>query len=206
MTTAGQLLEHDLRSALERRIEIRRRRHRRALVSAVPAAAACLLAAAAVASGVTDDLQLDPTKWAVFGGGSVDNGPGAYVHAKRIEDGSPSTFLVEHDDGLPPYQAFLLHEKTLAAAQQTSAVRVRVEPGSLCSAEQVTRAEIIAMATLRQNFEAGADIDRTKERVDNAVRAAFGDAPCRGLEYAGEQARLVYAGVMPVEKLMPGAR
>src|SRR5215213_7913638 len=104
MTTDAQLLEHDLRSALERRIEIRRRRHRRALVSAVS------------------------------GGGSVDNGRGAYVHAKRTEDGSPSTFLVEHDDGLSPYEAFLLHEKTLAAAQQTSPARVRIEPGSLCSA------------------------------------------------------------------------
>ena len=39
-----------------------------------------------------------------------------------------------------------------------------------------------------------------------AVREAFAQAPCRGLEYGGEQARLVYAGIQPVAALMPGAR
>ena len=42
--------------------------------------------------------------------------------------------------------------------------------------------------------------------VDSAVSAAFADAPCKGLEYAGEQARLVYAGRQPAAKLMPGAK
>jgi hypothetical protein len=42
--------------------------------------------------------------------------------------------------------------------------------------------------------------------VDDAVTAAFTGAPCRGLEYAGERARFVYAGVEPRTMLMPGAR
>jgi hypothetical protein len=42
--------------------------------------------------------------------------------------------------------------------------------------------------------------------VDGAVSAAFQDGPCRGLEYAGERARFVYAGVEPRSMLMPGAR
>ena len=45
-----------------------------------------------------------------------------------------------------------------------------------------------------------------KPAVDSAVRGAFGDSPCRGLEYAGEIARLVYAGIEPTTGLMPGAR
>jgi hypothetical protein len=45
------------------------------------------------------DLHLDPTKWSVLGGGSTDDGRGAYVHAQRRSDGSYSTFLVEHDAG-----------------------------------------------------------------------------------------------------------
>ena len=33
---------------------------------------------------------------------------------------SNSTFMVEHDAGLTPYEAFLLHERTRAAADATS--------------------------------------------------------------------------------------
>src|SRR4051794_35925928 len=152
MTTDVQLLEQELQLALGRRLELRGRRRRLALLAAGCALTAALLSAAAIASGVTGDLQLDPTKWAIFGGGSVDNGRGAYVHATRIGDGTPSTFLLEHDDGLSPYDSFLLHEKTLAAAQETSPVPVQVESGALCSAAQFTRAERVALATLRTNF------------------------------------------------------
>ena len=150
--------------------------------------------------------QLDPSKWSILGGGDVDGGRGAYVHAKSLDDGSNSTFLLEHDDGLAPYQAFLLHEKTLAAAQASSPVPVRVESGDLCSAAALTRAEQIAMVTLSAGFAQGTPPDASKQAVDNATQAAFADAPCRGLEYAGEQARLVYAGVQPRSQLMPGAR
>ena len=161
---------------------------------------------AAIASGVVGDLQLDPTKWSVLGGGDVDGGRGAYVHAKSLDNGSNSTFLLEHDDGLVPYQAFLLHEKTLAAAQASSPVPVRVEAGDLCSAAALTKAEQVALSTLISGFAQGAPADASKQAVDNATQAAFADAPCRGLEYAGEQARLVYAGVQPRSTLMPGAR
>ena len=77
--------------------------------------------AAAIASGIAGDLQLDPTKWSVLGGGDVDGGSGAYVHAKSLEDGANATFLVEHDGRLPATQAFLLHEKTLARGRRNLA-------------------------------------------------------------------------------------
>ena len=198
-------LEQDLRTAVARRIERGQRRRRRLSVIAVAAVITTGLCAAAVASGISGDLGLDPTKWEVLGGGSVDNGRGAYVHAQRKEDGSNSTFMVEHDAGLAPYRAFLLHEQTLAAAQASSPVPVRREQGELCTADELTRAESVALATLRSTFALGAGADATKATVDDAVAAAFAGAPCKGLEYAGEQARLVYAGVMPVSRLMPGS-
>ena len=198
-------LEQDLRTAVARRIERGQRRRRRLSVIAVAAVITTGLCAAAVASGIAGDLGLDPTKWEVLGGGSVDNGRGAYVHAQRREDGSNSTFMVEHDAGLAPYRAFLLHEQTLAAAQASSPVPVRREQGELCTADELTRAESVALARLRSTFALGADADATKATVDDAVAAAFAGAPCKGLEYAGEQARLVYAGVMPVSRLMPGS-
>jgi hypothetical protein len=196
-------LEHDLTSALARSAGRRRRRRRFATAGAV-VLAACGFSAAAIASGIGPDLQLDPTKWSILGGGSVDDGRGAYVHAQRRDDGSHSTFMLTHDADLAPYRAFLLHEKTLTAAQETSPVRVRVEPGDLCTAAELTRAESVAMATLQANFPPGAEVNRTKAAVDAAVKDALAGTPCRGLEYAGEQARLVYAGVMPAERLMPG--
>jgi len=85
-------------------------------------------------------------------------------------------------------------------------VRVRPEQGELCAAEELTRAESVAYATLQSTFPPSTDADATKQTVDDAVAAAFAGLPCRGLEYAGEQARLVYAGVMPAKRLMPGAR
>ena len=199
-------LEEDLRTALARRTEQGQRRRRRLSVAAVAAAVTTGLCAAAVASGIAGDLGLDPTKWAVLGGGSVDNGRGAYVHAQRKEDDSNSTFMVEHDAGLTPYASFLLHEQTLAAAQESSPVRVRSEVGELCMPAELTRAESVAYATLLATFPPNTDADATRVTVDDAVAAAFAGVPCKGLEYAGEQARLVYAGVMPAKRLMPGTR
>lgn len=199
-------IERDLMAAFTRRLEQRRRTTSRLRTGLLIVALAGAFCTAAIASGVVGDLQLDPTKWSILGGGDVDGGRGTYVHAKSLENGSNSTFLLEHDDGLVPYQAFLLHEKTLAAAQASSPVPVRLESGDLCSAAALTRAEQIALSTLNAGFAQSAPTDASKQAVDNATRAAFADAPCRGLEYAGEQARLVYAGVQPGSKLMPGAR
>lgn len=206
MATDFAAIGEDLHAGLVRRFEGRRRRRRRLATAAVASLAACGLSAAAIASGIGADLQLDPTQWSILGGGSVDNGRGAYVHAKRISDGSNSTFLVDHDESLPAYPAFLLYEQTLAAAQASSPVPVRVERGDLCSPSALTRAETVAMTTLRAQFPPGADADVTRGSVDSSVQATFAGSPCKGLEYAGEQARLVYAGVQPVLKLMPGVR
>jgi hypothetical protein len=199
-------IERDLTAAFARRLERRRRTNGRIRTALLTLAVAGVFCTAAIASGIAADLQLDPTKWSFLGGGDVDGGRGAYVHAKDLESGTSATFLVEHDDGLAPYQAFLLHEKTLAAAQATSPVPVRVEPGELCSAAAVTRAEQVALSTLNAGFAPGTGADASKQAVDNATQAAFAGSPCRGLEYAGEQARLVFAGVQPRSKLMPGAR
>lgn len=199
-------IESDLIAAFARTLERRRRTNSRIRAALLTLAVAGAFCTAAIASGIVGDLQLDPTKWSVLGGGDVDGGRGTYVHAKGLENGSNSTFLLEHDDGLAPYQAFLLHEKTLAAAQASSPVPVRVEPGELCSAAAVTSAEQVALSALSAGFPPGASANASKQAVDSATQAAFAGSPCRGLEYAGEQARLVYAGVQPRSKLMPGAR
>lgn len=206
MTTDFEALGRDLQLAVGRTIHNRQRRRRHTRLAAVSFVAAGASAAVAIASGIGPDLQLDPTKWTILGGGNVDSGRGAYVHATNRQDGSHSTFLVEHDAGLPAYQAFLLHEKTLAAAETTSPVPVRVEKGELCTPSAFTRAESIALVTLRSAFAPGSNPDATRSAVDGALASAFAAAPCRGLEYAGEQARLVYAGREPQSKLMPGAQ
>jgi hypothetical protein len=193
----------DLVAAHALRLERARKRRRTLRSAAVALAVACVFAAAAVASDVDPGLQLDPTKWTILGRGSTDGGRGEYVHAQR-KDGSPSTFIVEHDASLAPYQAFLLHERTRAAADATSPVPVRTESGALCSPAELTRAENVAMTRLAA-FPEGAGANATKDEVDAAVAAAFAGAPCRGLQYASEQARLVYAGVQPRTFLMPGA-
>ena len=118
---------------------------------------------------------------------------------------SNSTFMVEHDAGLTPYEAFLLHERTRAAADATSPVPVQTESGALCTPDALTRAETVALRALSA-FPAGTAASATRQTVDRAVAAAFRDAPCRGLKYAGEQARFVYAGIEPSSLLMPGAR
>ncbi|MDQ2969157.1 MAG: hypothetical protein M3R37_12675 [Actinomycetota bacterium] len=206
MTTDLEAIGRDLEYALERRLRNKRRRSHRLRLALLSLAATGAFATVAYASGIAGDLQLDPTKWSILGGGTVDNNRGAYVHAKNRGDGSNSTFMVEHDSGLPAYQAFLLHQKTLAAANSTSPVPVRSEAGALCTPGAVTRAETVAMATLRAGFVPGTSPDATRAAVTAAVAAAFENAPCAGLEYAGEQARLVYSGRQPESTLMPGAR
>lgn len=129
MPTDLAAIGQDLHAAFVRRVERRRRQQRRLIATTVAGIVAAGLCAAAVASGIAGHLQLDPTKWSVLGSGSVDDGRGAYVHAKSVADGSYSTFLVEHDASLPAYQAFLLHERTLAAARDTSPVPVKTEDG-----------------------------------------------------------------------------
>lgn len=206
MTTDLGAIGRDLEHALAQRTRSKRRRSHRLRVASLSVALMGALASVAYASGIGADLQLDPTKWTFLGGGSVDGGRGAYVHAKNRADDSNSTFLVEHDSGLPAYQAFLLHEKTLAAANATSPVPVRTEAGTLCTAESLTRAETVAMTVLRAGFPSGSSPDATRAAVTAAVARAFDGAPCAGLEYAGEQARLVYSGRQPASTLMPGAR
>ena len=206
MTTDLEAIGRDLHHALELRLDKKRRRGHRVRLAGLCMAATGAFATVAYASGIGPDLQLDPSKWSILGGGTVDDGRGAYVHAKNRVDGSNSTFMVEHDSGLPAYQAFLLHQKTLAAANASSPVPVRSEPGALCTPDAVTRAESVAMVALRAGFSPGANPDATRTAVTTAVAAAFKDAPCAGLEYAGEQARLVYSGRQPESTLMPGAR
>ena len=206
MTTDLEAIGRDLQHALERRIRNKRRRTQRLRLAGLSLLATGVFATVAYASGIGGDLQLDPGKWSILGGGSVDGNRGAYIHAKNRADGSNSTFMVEHDSGLPAYQAFLLHQKTLATANSTSPVPVRSEPGALCTPDAVTKAESVAMTALRAAFTPGASPDATRLAVTSAVAAAFQDAPCAGLEYAGEQARLVYSGRQPESTLMPGVR
>jgi len=200
-----ELIGHHLDTAFARLVARRRRRRRTVRIGAAMAVLAAAFSAVAVASGIGPDLRLDPTKWTILGGGSTDGGRGAYVHAKRTVDGSHSTFMVEHDAGLAPYEAFLLHERTRAAADATSPVPVQTESGTLCTPDALTRAETVALGALSA-FPAGMAANATKQAVDQAVAPAFRDSPCRGLEYAGEQARFVYAGIEPRTLLMPGAR
>ena len=139
-----------------------------------------VFAGAAYASGVADDLGLDPTKWEITAGGSVDGGKAAFVKARNREDGSPSTFMVEHDAGMDRYDAFLLHEKTVDAAGGGP------ETGALCTREQLARIE---------------------QQTLDALRAGANPAPadtCRGRAYGIEIAQHVYAGREPQANLMPG--
>jgi hypothetical protein len=198
-------IEEDLLGAYRTRLAARRRRRKLVRAGALVTALASVFAGVAVAGGIGDDLELDPTKWIVVGSGSTDDGRGGYVHAERTEDGSPSTFMVEHDAGLGRYQAFLLHEQTKAAADASSPVPVREEPGKLCTADQLTHVEVVALQTLA-GLPAATSVDDANAPVVEALGSAFAGAPCRGLAYAGEQARLVWAGVEPGALLMPGAR
>jgi hypothetical protein len=135
---------------------------------------------AAYASGVADDLGLDPTKWEILSAGSVDGGMAAFVHAKNRQDGGKSTFMVEHDAGMDRYDAFLLHEKTLDAAGRSP------ESGPLCTRDQLTQVEQQSLDALRANA--------TPTPTES----------CRGREYGIEIAQHVFAGVEPAANLMPG--
>jgi hypothetical protein len=199
-------LGRDLDVAMRRLVARRRRRSLALRTAAAGAGLVLAFSAAAVASGIGPDLQLDPTKWSLLGGGGVDEGRGEYVHAQRLTDGSHSTFMVEHDQGLDRYAAFLLHERLRAAADESSPVPVRQEAGALCTRAELTRAEQVSLTALRASFDPGAPADATKGAVDAALASEFAASPCRGLAYAGELARLVYAGVEPVGNLMAGVR
>jgi hypothetical protein len=197
-----ELVGRELTAAVARRVDRRRRRRRRRMlrVGAAAVGVFCAFAAAAFASGVGDDLHLDPTKWAIFERGSVDGGKAEFVKAHSKSGDGDSTFMVEHDAALSRYDAFLLHERVVTAAGRDG------ELGTLCTAAQLTRAESIALKVLNREFAPGARPDTTKRVVDDAVSAGFGGAACRGVEYAGERARFVYAGIEPRSMLMPGAR
>jgi hypothetical protein len=199
----------DLDLAVRRRIRRRQRRRRTVRIAGLTVTLAAIFCAVGLASGIGPDLQLDPTKWTIVHRGEVDDGAGAYVHAREKGTGRDSLFMVEHDAGLDRYRAFLLHERVVDAgnaAEAESGVATRTEAGPLCSPEQLTRAEVVALAALRKSFASGTPANATKQAVDGVVVAAFAGAPCRGLEYASEQARLVYAGAQPASLLMVGAR
>ena len=198
-------LGRDLSAAYERRLARSRRVRRTLRASGAVALLAVAFATVAVASGIAPDLRLDPSEWSILGRGATDGGRGEFVHAQRSSDGSHSTFMVEHDAGLSPYEAFLLHERTKAAADGTSPVPVHSESGERCSPAELTRAETVAFRALAE-FAPGTPADATKAATDAALRTAFAGGPCSGLDYAGEQARLVYAGVESRSLLMPGAR
>ena len=209
LSPALELIGHDLNSAVCRLIDRRQRRRRMLRLTGTALTLAAAFCAVAVASGIATDLHLDPGTWTILHRGDVDDGKGAYVHATENSTGRPSVFMVEHDAGLDRYAAFLLHEQTLAAAnaaEADSGTQTRIEPGPLCTRAQVTRAEVVALGTLRASSAPGTPAELTGAPGDAAVRAAFGGTACRGLEYAGEQARLVYAGNQPAALLMPGAR
>jgi len=201
-----EALGRELDTAVTRFVARRRLRRRRLRIVGAATMLALACSAVAIASGIGPELQLDPTKWSVLGRGDVDNGAGEYVHGQRLDDGSHSTFMLEHDQGLGRYEAFLLHERLLAASAASSSVPVREEQGDLCSRSELARAEQVGLDTLRGSFVPGTPADATKPAVDQALGAAFADTPCRGLEYAGELARRVYAGVEPRANLMSGVR
>ena len=87
-----------------------------------------------------------------------------------------------------------------------AAPKFSLEYGPSRTAESLTRAETIAMNVLKAGFPAGSSPDATRPAVETAIARAFDGTPCAGLEYAGEQARLVYSGRQPASTLMPGAR
>lgn len=200
LTPELEAFGRELHQAVVRVVARRRRMRTNIRVSMAVAAAFGAFATVAFASGIADDLKLDPTKWTIFASGSVDGGRAAYVKAHAADGSGDSTFMVEHDAELARYDAFLLHEKTVDASGGGG------ERGELCSPAQLTRAEQVALSTLRSGFAAGTPAPVTKPAVDAALQAEVGAQRCRGLEYAGEQARLVYAGVQPASQLMPSAR
>ncbi len=191
-------IERDLVAAYRTRLAAKQRRRRRGVAAVSALVLAGSLATVAVAAD--GGLTLDPTKWFVISSGSTSDGNGAYVHAQSKSDGSHSTFMVEHDAGMPRYDAFLLHEQTKDAAAATSPVPVPPEPSTLCTADQLTHAEVVALQVVDANPTA------TKDMVMAALDDEFSDSQCRGLDYAAEEVLLVNAGTEPRSMLMPDAR
>ena len=189
LTPELEAIGRSLYAALDRRIARTRRRTRRLRQLTAVVTAFAAFAGAAFASGIADDLHLDPTKWTPFASGTVDNGQGEFVKAHASDGSGDSTFMVEHDAALERYDAFLLHERLVQAADGDG------ETSALCSRAELTRAEQVALGAL----ESG---DAPKAAVD----AEFTGQRCRGLEYASEQAELVFSGIEPRSLLMPGAR
>ena len=181
---AYEALGRDLHAALGRRIARRAHKRRMAGVSALSVALAGVLSTAALASGVLPGLDLDPTKWEILGRGEVD-GRASYVNARERANGDESTFLEERDSGLDRYEAFLLNRKVQGASG------LELEAGPVCTADELTRVEIVALQTLAR----GGD-----------VAGALQPFACSGVAYGAERATWVYAGDEPVEMLMPGAR
>jgi hypothetical protein len=181
---AYNALGRDLQAALGRRIARRQRRLRRAKATVLTVAVAGALSTAAVASDLVSGLELDPTKWEILGRGEVD-GRASYVSARERQTGYESTFLEERDIGMDRYDAFLLNRRVRSAAG------LLVEPGAVCTADELTRAEIAGLEAIA----AGGD-----------AAAAVTPFDCSGVGYAAERARWVHARDEPVEMLMPGAR
>jgi hypothetical protein len=204
-------LGRDLQLALGRRIARGRRRRRATVLATVAVMAFSAVAAASDDVGL-HTFGLDPAEFEVLGGGRLEENA-EFIAAKNKQDGFTSIFVHTRDDGLDRYKAFELHQRSARAAAASSGTSV--EPGADCSADQLTRAEVVALETLIASFEPGtmapsrADPSphaRAEAAVDEAVGQAFAGERCSGLGYAGEIALLVYAGLEPIGNLMPGAR
>jgi hypothetical protein len=195
-----ELVGRDLTAAYGRLLERRRRGRRVLRLASAVVGVFCAFTAVAFGSGIAGDLQLDPAKWAIFDRGAVDGGQGEYVKAHSKTGGPDSTFMVEHDRALPRYRAFLLHERVVGAAGGDR------ERGVLCTADELTRAESVALRALGGAFPAGTRPEATTGVADAAVQAAFARSPCRGLSYASERERFVFGAIEPRSMLMPGTR
>ena len=191
-------IERDLVAAYRVRLATKGRRRRVGFAAVAALVLAGAFSAVATAGVISVNLTLDPTEWIVISSGSTSNGGGSYVHAQRTSDGSHSTFIEEHDADLPRYDAFLLHEQTKDAADGTSPVPVKGDSGALCTADQLTRAEVVGLQV--------AQATPTKDAVMAALDQEFSGSACRGLDYAADEALLVNAGAEPRSLLMPGAR
>jgi hypothetical protein len=191
----GRDLEAGVRALIARR---RRRRRVATITAAIVLAAACF-SAVAVASGLVDDLSLNPARWRILDHGDVEGGQASYVRAIDKRSGKQTLFTVVRDRGMDRYRAFLLHEEVAAAAGERS----YADGMRLCSRRELTRAEQVAVAHLEVSFTPAVGVDAMKRSSDKALAAAFAARPCRGLDYAGERARFVFAGVEPPTMLMP---
>jgi hypothetical protein len=200
MSTTLDVLERDLQRGYARLLA---RRRRRRIASTAATALVALAALATVAVAGTTDLRIDLTKWTILSHGGTADGRGEFVNAENKATGGRSSFFVQHDADVSPYDSFLIFERNQAAARQAGAI-TPAEDGEICTRAELARAESVALATLRSNFAPEAKPDETKAQVDSAVSTAFSGSPCRGLEYAGERARFVFAGAEPESSLMRG--